>query len=88
MSEPQATQPAPQAQQFKVPIPQVSLNDVEGFSKAWNKGGLTILLDKTSKEFARDFANIVLKSYVLDQLKRAMQAKAATEAAKPTILEG
>ena len=65
----------------------MSLNDAEGFAKVWNKSGITIILDKTAKEFARDFANIVLKSYVLDQLRSAMQAKAAAEA-QPKILEG
>ena len=82
MSEPQTPAPAPppQTRQVKIPIPQVTMKDVEGFAKVWNKGGITMLLDNTSKEFARDFANIVVKSFVLDQMKRAMQVQAAQAA--------
>lgn len=74
MSEPK---PQPQPQTVNVAVPQVTFKDAEGFSKAWNKGGIAILLDKTAIEFARDFANIVLKSFVIDQMKRVMQAQAA-----------
>lgn len=57
-------------------IPSISLEEVEKFSKVWNRGGITILLDNTAKEFAKDFANIVLKSFILDQMKKAMQQRA------------
>ncbi len=35
-----------------------------------------MILDATAIEFARDFANIVLKSLVMDGLKRAADAAA------------
>jgi len=76
MSEPT---PQPQPMKMQVQVPQVSLKDVEGFAKVWRKGSIVILLDQASKEFARDFANIVLKSFVCDQAQRVlkMQAEAA-----------
>jgi hypothetical protein len=74
--------PAPQAPQtVNIVIPQVQMKDVDGFAKVWNKGGIVMMLDNTSKEFAKDFANIVLKSFVLDQMKQAMKVKAMQEAA-------
>jgi len=75
MSEPKPPQPQPQT--VNVAVPQITMKDVDGFAGVWNKGGVTILLDNTAKTFARDFANIVLKSFVIDQMKRVMQAQAA-----------
>ena len=66
--------------------PQVPPEAVEGFSKVWDKGGISILLDATAKKFALDFANVVLRSFVIDQMNRAAAAqKAQQEAAKPVI---
>jgi hypothetical protein len=54
--------------------PGVSLEQTAAFAKAWDKSGLKILLDKTSIEFAHDWANIVLKSYVDDMVAKAQAA--------------
>lgn len=81
MSEPKPQAPAPQQQ--VVPVPQVDIAQAKGFAKVWKKNGLTIILDETAIEFARDFANVVLKSLVMDGLKRAAMAQAATQ--KPRV---
>jgi hypothetical protein len=54
--------------------PSVSIEQTTAFSKAWDKSGLKILLDKTSVQFAHDWANIVLKSYVDDMVAKAKAA--------------
>lgn len=71
----------------------MSLADVEGFGRAWRKGGangnIVVLLDQTTKEFARDFANIVLKSFIIDQVNKAKQAQMRqAQAPAPKIIEG
>ena len=65
--------------------PGVTLEQTAAFAKAWDKSGLKILLDKTSIEFAHDWANIVLKSYVDDMVAKAQAAaklKAQVESGK------
>lgn len=57
--------------------PGVTLEQTASFAKAWDKSGLKILLDKTSIEFAHDWANIVLKSYVDDMVAKAKASVAA-----------
>lgn len=63
-------------------VPQVDIAQAAGFAKVWKKNGLTMILDATAIEFARDFANIVLKSLVMDGLKRAADNAAKAQALK------
>lgn len=58
-------------------IPQVTKNDAEGFSKQWTHNGLAIVLNDVHIQFATDFANIVLRNFVL---QCAAQAEAAAKA--------
>lgn len=44
---------------------QVQRVEAEKFSKVWNKGGITILLSPESIDFATDFANVVLRNFIL-----------------------
>jgi hypothetical protein len=53
---------------------------VDGFSKKWTHNGVAIFLDDVHKQFAIDFANMIVTS-VIDQ-----QQKAAAAAAKPKII--
>jgi hypothetical protein len=55
---------------------QVSAAEAKSFGKVWTHNGVAIFMDDTHYQFAADFANIVLKSFV-DQAQRA-----AVEAAK------
>jgi hypothetical protein len=82
MSEPQPKQEILPPQQIGIPIPPISLKDVEGFAKVWRKGGpngsIICILDQTAKEFARDFSTVVAKAlvpYVTGQVIKALQAK-------------
>ena len=77
--------PAPNAgpNPAQVSFPSVDKSVAQGFSKVWNKGGITILLDDTAIQFATDFANIALRSFVVDQMQKfeAMRAAQAAQAA-------
>lgn len=68
--------------------PTVKESDIDGFARMWDCRGLKLIMDSTSKRFAIDFANIVLKSYIDDlraKAAAALKAKqaATTEAAQP-----
>jgi hypothetical protein len=85
MSEPTQAQPAPQPAplEMQVQIPQCDLKMVEGFSRVWRKNAIILaVLDQTSKEFARDFANMVLKSFVIEQAQRIMKMQAEAAAVR------
>lgn len=43
-------------------------------------GGIKMILDTTSIQFAMDFANVCLRSYVLDLMNKAAAQKAARAA--------
>ena len=64
--------------------------EAEKFSKVWNKGGISIILNPEAIDFARDFANVVLNNFIMMCQAEATQAAAkAAEAQKPKIiLEG
>lgn len=64
-------------------MPGVTLDATRAFSKAWDSGGIKILLDETALRFATDWANIVLKSFIEQQMKMAQAMKAA-EVPPPT----
>lgn len=51
--------------------PKVVPEDVNGFALAWEIGGIKMILDSTSRRFAVDFANTVLRSYVDDLVAKA-----------------
>jgi len=53
---------------------------VDGFLKVYNRGGLHLIFDNTSRQAMVDFSNIVLKSYVDDLVAKAAAAKKAREA--------
>ena len=66
----------------------VERKEAESFSKVWNKGGISIILPPEAIDFATDFANIAINSFI-----GLCQAQAAEEAAKrsnkkPMIIEG
>lgn len=62
--------------------PKVVPGDVKGFSKAWDLNGIKMILDSTTLQFAVDFANVVLKSYVDNLIENAQKLKAAKTAAQ------
>lgn len=62
-------------------FPEVVAADVEGFARAWDCGGIKMILDATSKKFAVDFANTVLRSYVIELRAKAALALKAKQAA-------
>lgn len=64
--------------------PRVSPGDVQNFARAWDMKGIKMILDNTSLQFAVDFANTALRSYVDDLVEQAQKLKAAkAQAAGP-----
>lgn len=64
--------------------PVVKESDIDGFARMWDCRGLKLIMDATSKRFAIDFANIVLRSYIDDlRAKAALALKAKQAAATP-----
>lgn len=65
----------------------VNYSDAEGFSKVWNHKGIIIPLQEPHIQFATDYANVVLNSFVQQTLQAsAAKQKAAEEAkAKPLV---
>lgn len=57
----------------------------DGFAKVWTHNGLAIFLDDVHKQFACDFANMMIASFI-DQQGRA--AAAAAELKKIKVVEG
>jgi hypothetical protein len=63
-----------------ISYPKVVTNDVNGFALAWDMRGIKMILDATSRQFAVDFANTVLRSYVDDLVEKAQAAQKAKQA--------
>jgi hypothetical protein len=61
--------------------PTVKESDIDGFSRVWDCRGMKLIMDSTSKRFAIDFANVVLRSYIDDLQVRAAAALKAKQAA-------
>lgn len=55
--------------------PQISKAQTSAFAKAWDRSGIKLLLDDSSIQFATDWANIVLKSYVEGEAAKAKKAE-------------
>ena len=64
--------------------PTVKESDIDGFARMWDHRGLKLIMDATSKRFAIDFANIVLRSYIDDLRAKAALALKAKQAATST----
>jgi hypothetical protein len=68
-------------------IPKVTKEMTAAFGKAWDSNGVKIILDATTIQFATDWANIALKSFVEDinaqAVKLREEKKAALAAGKP-----
>jgi molybdopterin biosynthesis enzyme MoaB len=65
-------------------IPQVNKAQVEGFAKVWRYKGLSMILNEMHVQFTTDFANVMLKNFVMQV---AAQQQAAAKA-KNIITEG
>jgi hypothetical protein len=64
----------------------VTLEEAKNFAKVWNYKGLAMPLDDVHCEFAKDFANVVLRSFVEQMMLQAKAAKEAAQAvAKPLV---
>lgn len=72
----------------------VKKEEADKFAEVWNYNGVTMILDNTAKQFATDFANVVLNNFINmcqanAKAEAAQQAAKAAELNKPKIiLEG
>jgi hypothetical protein len=74
------TTPQPQPQP-KINLPNIPVSAVEGFSKVWKSpAGLTLMLDAATKQFALDFARVVLRNFIVQNIQAANAAAKAKEA--------
>lgn len=62
----------------------VKLEDAVSFSKVWNYKGISVPLDEVHCQFASDYANIVIRSFIEFTLQQAAAKKAELEA-KPLV---
>ena len=60
-------------------IPQVSRAEAKRFSKSWSHNGVALVIDNAYCQFATDFSNVVLRSYVQSLVQQQ------AEAAKPKV---
>ena len=60
-------------------VPVVSRAEAKRFSKAWSHNGVALVIDDPLCQFAADFANVVLKSFVQSFVQQQV------EAAKPKV---
>jgi hypothetical protein len=65
-------------------IPQVKLEEAKKFAQIWNYKGVALIVDDAHCQFAADFANTVLRSFV--QQLQMQQAQAAQP--KVQLVEG
>jgi hypothetical protein len=61
-------------------IPTVNRKQVEGFAKVWTYRGVALCLNDAHIQFAADFANVMLRSFVENIAKQQAAAVAATKA--------
>lgn len=57
------------------PVFQVPLSDAIGFSKVWTYKGLAIPIKEEHVQFAADFANVVLRNFIVQCQLQAAQAR-------------
>ena len=62
-------------------IPKVTKEMTTAFAKAWDSNGIKVILDATTIQFATDWANIALASFVDDINKQSQKLKAEKAAA-------
>ena len=74
--------------QPKIPIPSVTKASTASFAKVWNKGGVAIILDDTAIQFATDWANIALRSFVEQQMQIAAAKMKAAQAQAEQAVSG
>jgi len=61
--------------------------EAEKFSRVWNKGGISIILTPEAIDFATDFANVAINSFIaMCQAEAQTAQKKAAEEAKPKII--
>jgi hypothetical protein len=64
----------------------VSLDDAKNFAKVWTYNGIAMPLDGIHCQFATDYANVAIRSFIEYMTAQAKaRAQAAEEAARPKI---
>lgn len=69
-------------------VPTVLPAEAERFAQVWRYNGVAVMLDKAHCQFATDFANTVLRSFLQMMQAQAMAALKQAQAQKPIVTEG
>lgn len=64
----------------------VSPGDVDNFARVWTHKGIFFPQSEMSRQFATDFANVAIKSFVEKVAEDFKAAKAAKEAAEKPLV--
>lgn len=67
---------------------EVKLEEAVKFSKVWNYNGISIILTPEALAFAKDFANVAIRSFIDVCQQQAAQAAKQAEAKSKIIMEG
>jgi hypothetical protein len=62
-------------------IPKIDRKQVEGFAKVWTYKGVALCLNDAHIQFAADFANVMLQSFVQQVAQQKPKPPAVVEAA-------
>jgi hypothetical protein len=62
-------------------VPQVTTDQTCDFAEKWRMGGVYVQLPPAAIQFATDWANIVMASWIEQQVKKLQAKRAAEEAA-------
>jgi hypothetical protein len=49
-------------------------DDAKNFGKVWTHNGIAIFMDEAHYQFAADFANVAIKSFIEDAQRLAVEA--------------
>lgn len=60
-------------------MPGVDIAQTRAFSKVWDSGGIKILFDEAALRMATDWSNIVLRSYIEQQMKAVVATQKAAQ---------
>ena len=64
----------------------VTIEDAQKFASVWNYNGIVLPLDKIHCQFACDYANVAIRSFMQVIAEQAAAKKKAAEEAKPKML--
>jgi hypothetical protein len=75
-----------QTAQLNIQVPSVPMADTAAFAKIWTNRGVVIPLQDTHLQFANDYANLVLRNFIVQATMANMQRAKQLESQKPKLI--